>query len=185
MANKLSRGSDSEIFSIIPAGTILPFGGDTAPAGWAICDGSTIVRATYPQLFTAIDVAHGEGDGSTTFHLPDLRGRFMRGVDNTTGNDPDAGTRTAANTGGNIGDAVGSLQDDETKPHDHLSVDTGPTDDVAVRTNVGDGGDWGSIYLGGNDFLYANDARTSNSLGSESRPKNTNVNYIIRLGNPI
>ena len=89
-----------------PTGSILPFGGTTAPDGWAICDGSLLSRTEYASLFNTIGTSNGEGDGSTTFHLPDLRGRFLRGTDNGAGRDGDAGSRTAANTGGNAGDAA-------------------------------------------------------------------------------
>lgn len=106
----LSRGSTSDIFLYLPAGVILPFGGDTPPGGWAICDGSIVNRSEYPDLFSAIGTNWGQGDGATTFHLPDLRGRFMRGRDQGTGRDPLAGSRTAANTGGATGDSTGSVQ---------------------------------------------------------------------------
>lgn len=91
--------------SVIPSGTIAPFGGGTVPAGWLLCDGSTVSRSTYSSLFDAIGTAHGAGNGSSTFHLPDYRGRFLRGADNmgtgAAGRDVDSATRTAANTGGN------------------------------------------------------------------------------------
>jgi microcystin-dependent protein len=90
--------------SVIPPGTIQSFGGKLVPAGWLLCDGSVVPRSTYSALFDAIGVIHGEGNGSTTFHLPDLRGRFLRGADNmgtgAAGRDPDNNSRTAANLGG-------------------------------------------------------------------------------------
>ena len=97
-------------FSPLPAGTILAFGGSAAPSGWLLCNGATVSRSLYAGLFAAISGAWGTGDGSTTFHLPDLRGRFLRGVDGGSGRDPNVGTRTAANAGGNTGNAVGSVQ---------------------------------------------------------------------------
>jgi microcystin-dependent protein len=101
--------------SVMPSGVILPYGGATAPTGWLLCDGSTKSRTDYADLFAAIGTAHGSGDGSTTFHLPDLRGRFLRGVSGASTNDPDRTTRTAANTGGNTGNLVGSVQTTATK----------------------------------------------------------------------
>lgn len=53
-----------------PVGTIVAFGGTTAPTGWLICDGSAISRTTYADLFAVIGTAYGTGDGSTTFNLP-------------------------------------------------------------------------------------------------------------------
>lgn len=64
----------------VPAGCVMAFaGGGTAPAGWFICDGHEVSRTAYPELFAAIGVTYGDGDGSTTFNLPDFRGRFLRG----------------------------------------------------------------------------------------------------------
>ena len=105
-----------------PAGTIVAFGGSTVPDGWLLCDGSEVSRTVYPNLYNAITANWGAGNGTTTFHLPDLRGRFLRGTDHGAGIDPDAASRTAQSTLGNSGDNVGSVQDDAYKNHDH-SVD--------------------------------------------------------------
>lgn len=66
---------DNFLSHIIPSGLILPYGGSAAPSGWLICDGSAVSRATYANLYAAIGTSYGVGDGSTTFNLPDLRGR--------------------------------------------------------------------------------------------------------------
>lgn len=66
--------------ALLPAGTIAAFAGATAPSGWLLCDGSAISRTVYSVLFSAISTAYGAGDGSTTFNLPDLRGRIPTGV---------------------------------------------------------------------------------------------------------
>jgi microcystin-dependent protein len=179
--NRLSRGTDGDIFSIIPAGTIFPFAGDTAPEGWLICNGATIDRAMYPDLFDAIGTAWGNGNGLDTFHIPDLRGRFMRGVDGGEGNDSDAGTRTVTNSGGNSGDAVGSLQDDAFQGHKHLSPGVVNTSGADRGQSVG--------------WTFDNNKETQDPIddganglpktSSETRPKNVAVNYIIRTGNPV
>ena len=93
----------------IPPGTIIAFGGTVAPAGWLLCDGSAVSRTVNANLFAAILINFGGGDGVTTFNLPDLRGRFAWGQDQATGRDPDAASRTASNTGGPVGDHVGTL----------------------------------------------------------------------------
>jgi hypothetical protein len=94
----------------VPIGTVLAFAGPVAPEGWLACDGSEVGRDDYPELFGTIGVAHGGGDGATTFHLPDYRGRFLRGVDDGAGRDLEAELREEANDGGNRGDRVGSVQ---------------------------------------------------------------------------
>lgn len=107
------RGSKSVVIdpsAVIPPGTILSFSGANAPAGYLPCDGRAISRSLFSSLFTNVGTASGSGDGSTTFNIPDLRGRFIRGVDGTAENDPDKATRVAMNPGGNTGNNVGSVQ---------------------------------------------------------------------------
>ena len=64
-----------------PPGTIIDFAGTSAPPGYLVCNGAAISRDTYPALFAAIGTAWGTGDGSATFNLPNLQGRFRLGSD--------------------------------------------------------------------------------------------------------
>lgn len=64
----------------VPSGGISAFAGSSAPSGWLICDGSAVSRTTYARLFSILSTTYGVGDGSTTFNLPDLRGRAPYGV---------------------------------------------------------------------------------------------------------
>jgi microcystin-dependent protein len=68
-----------------PVGTILMWGTTTAPAGWLLCDGSLVSRTAFPALFSLLGTTFGAGDGSTTFGLPDLRGRTGIGAGTGTG----------------------------------------------------------------------------------------------------
>lgn len=65
---------------LIPAGIMQMFAGDTIPAGWLLCDGSAVSRTDYAKLFSAIGTIYGEGDGSTTFALPNLIDRVVQGA---------------------------------------------------------------------------------------------------------
>lgn len=65
-------------------GAILPYGAGSAPTGYLLCDGSAVSRSTYSDLFTAISTTWGAGDGSTTFNVPDLRGRVPVGQNAST-----------------------------------------------------------------------------------------------------
>lgn len=147
-----------EYFRDRMAGTVFWYAGTSAPAGALACDGSAISRTTYSRLFTAIGEAHGEGDNSTTFNIPDIRGRFVRGQDAGAGRDPDAAGRSAAATGGNSGDAVGSVQDDEFESHTH---------GINTQLNTPTGG--GSVKVTG-----AGASTTTSAAGgsTETRPKN-------------
>lgn len=64
----------------VPIGAIQSYGGNVAPSGWLICDGRAISRAEYSELFYVIGTTYGSGDGSTTFNVPDLKGRVLVGV---------------------------------------------------------------------------------------------------------
>ncbi len=66
---------------LVPTGAITPYAGTTPPAGWLLCDGSAVSRTAYARLFAVIGTTYGAGDGSTTFNLPNLRGRFPVGQD--------------------------------------------------------------------------------------------------------
>ena len=65
----------------MPSGAITQFAGSSAPTGWLVCDGSAISRTTYAALFAVIGSTYGAGDGSTTFNLPNLKGRVPVGLD--------------------------------------------------------------------------------------------------------
>jgi microcystin-dependent protein len=64
---------------LVPIGGVIAFAGTTVPAGWLLCDGREVSRAEYHDLFTAIGTLHGDGDGVTTFNLPNLVNRFVEG----------------------------------------------------------------------------------------------------------
>ncbi len=171
---------DDNFARVVPVGAMMPFAGATAPAGWLLCNGAAVSRTvTYASLFTAIGVAWGSGDGTTTFNLPDMRGRFARGVDAAAGNDPDAAARTASNAGGNAGDAVGSLQADAFQGHNHIGGSgtyMGTT--AGGVTNYSQNSGINSWTTNGiTDHASYGVARPS----TESRPKNVGVNYIIKF----
>jgi microcystin-dependent protein len=68
-----------------PAGTVNSYAGSTAPTGWLLCAGQNVSRTTYATLFGVVGTTYGAGDGSTTFALPDLRGRVVAGEDDMGG----------------------------------------------------------------------------------------------------
>lgn len=64
-----------------PVGSLMPYAGTTAPGGWLLCDGSAVSRSTYGNLFSVCGTAYGAGNGTSTFNLPNLKGRTLVGVD--------------------------------------------------------------------------------------------------------
>ena len=68
----------------VPPGTLIHYAGRTVPSGWLICNGANVSRTDYAALFAAIGTTYGAGDGSTTFGLPDLNGRFLEGTTSTS-----------------------------------------------------------------------------------------------------
>jgi len=86
---------------------MVPFGGASAPADWLFCHGQAVSRATFAALFAAIGVTHGVGDGSTTFNLPDMRGRVPAGKDDMGGSA--ANRLNVTLTGTRVSTASGSI----------------------------------------------------------------------------
>lgn len=157
--------------SVTPSGSIIMYGGASAPSGYLLCDGSAVSRTTYASLFSAIGTNYGIGNGTTTFNVPDLRGLFPRGTDNGAGNDPDASSRTATNSG-NSGDNVGSFQSDDFLSHSHPAQPPVPN-----FMGVGFNGGLGTV-AGANATPMST---TGNTGGNETRPKNVYVNFIIQI----
>lgn len=100
-----ASGSIDSALGGAPAGVVLPFAGSTAPAGWLLCYGQAVDRTTYAALYAAIGTAYGAGDGSTTFNLPDMRGRVPAGKDNMGGT---AASRLTTAAGGVDGVTLGA-----------------------------------------------------------------------------
>ena len=149
------------------AGFIKPFGAATPPSGYLECNGASLLRASYADLFSAIGFAWGAADG-THFNIPDLRGRFPRGWDHGIGRDPDRASRTVCNAGGAVGDNVGSVQTDQFKLHTH-GFGSGIGTATEHGNNTPKAGEWidGTYYV-------------MNAGGNETRPINANVMYCIK-----
>lgn len=138
----------------VPTGTIIMFGSETNPAGYAHCGGGLISRTTYADLFAVIGTTWGAGDGSTTFKLPDLRGVFPRGWDAGRGQDP--------------GRAFATYQGDGFKSHNH-------TGQIVRGTSTGSS----AVDTAGSNASPLN-FTTSSVGGNETRPKNVSVNFFIK-----
>jgi hypothetical protein len=179
---------ENDVPKKIIVGTIVPYGGKIVEkrAGartevgeeWLFCNGVGLDRAEYKDLFDVIGVAFGEPDDST-FNLPDLRGRFVRGVDHGQKRDPDAQPRKASNKGGNTGDKVGSLQEDAHGSHHHL-LEKSIYEHYRSFQGSKQGSDKPLKSSKGDTASEEWSRRTNVSGGKETRPKNIYVNWIIK-----
>ncbi len=167
--------------SMTPTGGVIAYAATTAPSGWELCDGREVSRTDpkYAALFAVIGVTHGTGNGTTTFNLPDYRGRFLRGADDAdgpgglaaAGRDPGDG-REPMQAGGD-GAGIGSVQEDAFKQHTH-------------RINSDEQGNAGLFSNGFTHYGNIADTGPNSNLttgpmgGSETRPKNAYVNYLIK-----
>jgi microcystin-dependent protein len=144
------------ITNFVPTGSIMMFATQVVPSGWLECDGSSVSRTTYLNLYSAIGDTFGSGDGSTTFNLPDLRGEFVRGWDHDRGVDTDR--------------AFGSWQEDMFKAHTHgLKAQN--------RTIDGDSAEGdGSVSTS----FSASSGYISETGGTETRPRNIALMYCIK-----
>jgi microcystin-dependent protein len=97
--------------SLVPTGAVVPFAGSAAPSNWLLCFGQAVSRTAFAALFATLGTVYGAGDGSTTFNLPDLRGRVVAGEDDMGGT---SANRLTAQSGGLNGDTLGATGGAET-----------------------------------------------------------------------
>lgn len=139
-----------------PAGVILPFGGATAPSGFLACDGSAVSRTTYAKLFSAIGTGWGTGDGTTTFNVPDLRGRALIGAGTGSG----LSARTLGTQ--NIGEETHILSTGEMPSHNHGGATGGQSADHVHGYTAPAAAGFAATGVDGSAATSANTGGTSN-----------------------
>lgn len=141
----------------VPTGAVAHFAMSTAPSGWLKANGALVSRTTYAALFAAIGTTYGAGDGSTTFNLPDLRGEFLRGLDDGRGVD--------------AGRGIGTWQGDDVKSHAH---------NIGKQTS---GSTTGGPYVHNANMGTLNESTYSTlpAGGSETRPRNIAMLACIKF----
>jgi len=177
-----------ELAAGVPVGTILTFAANNPPSGFLECNGAAISRSTYASLFGIVSTTYGVGDGSSTFALPDLRGQFVRGWDNSAGVDS--------------GRSFASSQTDQNKNHTHTTDSQSLTGSVShlsatLAQNPGSAsgvfskgssasavgapsGGSGSAAALGFDGTHSHTISSSGG-GTEARPKNIALMYVIKF----
>lgn len=175
----------------VPAGTITAYGGTGAPTGWLLANGAEVSRLEHPELFAAIGTAYGAGNGSTTFNLPDLRGRVAVG----------RGTNTQVDTLGKsdqlaVGDrrithrhGAGTLNVTSSGAHSHSLQTFNPHNryNDFGKTRFGNATDWegnGSASIGpSGGHTHPNSAfagEVGDTTGPSNGPAYITINYIIK-----
>ncbi|NIC03971.1 phage tail protein [Billgrantia bachuensis] len=194
MARLIAAASGAE------PGSVQTFASAAPPRGWLKANGAAVSRAEFPRLFAAIGTTYGAGDGATTFNLPDLRGEFVRGLDDGRGVDTGRGLGTAQGDAFKSHDHAASTN--STGSHGHSgSIGTDGNHRHAVNKKTGEGtsnnfsvwgGDSGvdayTHYAGNHNHSLSINSNGSHSHtvsvgnrgGAETRPRNVALLYCIK-----
>lgn len=159
-------GADVSYQNAVPAGTVIYSASSTVPAGYLCANGAAVSRTTYANLYAAIGISYGAGDGSSTFNLPDLRGMFLRSLDDGRGIDA---SRT-----------LGTTQSGQMPSHNHRLLASNGATAAVITVSTGLAG-WANGVVGytaGNNNLMENTGGTTN--GGEVRPINVALLACIK-----
>ena len=177
---KLPDGTESTLGggASNPPGIVLPFAGATAPTGYLLCDGAAVSRTTYAALFAIIGITYGVGNGTTTFNLPDTRGRVPVGKS----------TDTEFDTLGKIGgEKLHTMTVAEMATHTHIQNAHSHFFTTVNDDFNGSGGNPPGFYTdsGGYREWYVNSVTATNQNAGSSTPFNVlqpylTLNYIIK-----
>lgn len=185
----VSNGStfDDPVLLAAPVGEVKMFAGSSAPAGYLLCDGAAVSRATYAALFAVVGTAYGVGDGSITFNVPNLKGRVPVGRD---------AAQTEFDTLGEVGGAkTHTLSVGEMPSHSHGGA-TGVDSPDHTHTAIGAGSlyvtdtpsgagvpTWSGSVTGGASARHTHSITSQGGGGAHNNLQPYQVlNYIIRVG---
>ena len=141
-----------------PTGSVVDFAGSNPPTGYLVCDGSAIVRSDYPALFSIIGVIYGSGNGTTTFNLPDCRGRITVGSGTGT-------SLTQRILGTNFGAENHTLTIGQMPKHSHIITNT-------IYTGAAGPSAPQSIYVIGTQPTLTSNSLSSNSIAGSDQSHN-------------
>lgn len=163
--------TQQNIFLLVPAGTVLSYAGVTVPNGYLICDGSEISRDVYSNLFATIGTVFGNGDGTTTFLIPDMRDRFLMG------------TGASFSLGETGGSHEVTLEVTNLPPHTHTGTTNDSSSGGAGTTNSEHGvdidGSHNTVDVGTHSHTFTTDSTGSGTAFSVLNSY-LGLYYIIR-----
>jgi microcystin-dependent protein len=166
-----------DISTLVPPGSMIDYGGSSTPTGWLLCDGSAVSRATYAALFTAISTTWGAGNGTTTFNVPDFRGRVSIGKDNMGGSAANRITNAGSGITGTTLGASGGAQNvtlDTTMIPAHTHTFT-----ISTRDYSGSGGS-SANYSAGSGATTITTSSTGGGAAHNNVQPGAVVNKIIK-----
>lgn len=155
-------------------GMTASFAMNTPPVGWLAADGSAVSRNIYARLFARIGTTWGAGDGSSTFNLPDLRGEFVRGIDNGRNADP---ARVFGSS--QVGTIVGCYDDDQVGANIGLLINHGTLNYGSDPVNIANYG-LSSVYFTAGTSLATSPVENAPYFYSVTRPRNIALLYCIK-----
>ena len=178
-ANGTTLSGTGSVHALMPTGAVLPFAGSSAPTGYLLCFGQAVSRTTYAALFAVVGTTYGAGDGSTTFNLPDLRGRVAAGKDDMGGS---AASRLTNSGTGNPGISGATLGASGGSDRHTLTVAQMPSHSHSVPGGMVSGIDVGGAgaYLSAG---FSNNGTSTSAGGDQAHPNvqpTIVLNYIIR-----
>jgi len=163
MGKQISDNFESQISGAFPIGSIIMFTGDqnhlaSQTDDWAICDGGSLPKTGFADLFNIIGTQYGEPN-SSDFNIPDLRSEFVRGADN--------------GRGVSGGHDLNTHQSDELKSHTHTlkGNDRGQGNQKSAP----------GFYYDDAETAAQDDGSIQSTGGVETRPRNFALNYIIKI----
>lgn len=156
-----------------PTASVIAFAGSSAPSGWLLCYGQAVSRTTYADLFTAIGTTYGSGDGSTTFNLPDLRGRAVFGKDDMGAS---AANRITSGVSGITGTTLGASGGDQNMAqHNHGVTDPGHYHVQGFYWNSTAGTRYGYEDGGASSSYFDSGSGGTGNVGAKTQTKTTGV----------
>jgi len=168
----------------VPTGSVHLMASTTVPSGYEKCNGQALSRTVYADLFAEIGTAFGAGDGSTTFNVPDLRGEFVRGWDDSRGVDSGRNFATAQSDQNKQHNHSASATSTVTDPgHNHVYIDQQAHNEGYRPWKAGDN-DCGQRNKNTSNAFTGISVSTSVSVandgGNEARPRNIAMMYVIK-----